>query len=224
MDEKGNAGSVCFVEDYMHPISIARKVMEETPHVMLAGEGAEKFAASQGFNKVNLLTKKAEDAWIKWSKKKNYHTAINRENHDTISSLAIDKNGNLSGACTTSGLGYKIHGRVGDSPIIGAGLYVDNEVGACAATGLGELVMKTLGSFLVVELMRQGKTAQAACEEAILRIVEKNRNAIRRVQVCYIAISKNGEVGSYGIHGGFDYALSTASKTELIESDYHIKF
>ena len=223
MDENGDAGAVCFVKDYLHPISIARKVMEETPHVMLAGKGAELFAESQGFEKTNLLTSRAEAAWQTWMKKKDYHPIINRENHDTISSLAIDQNGNISGACTTSGLGYKMHGRVGDSPIIGAGLYVDNEVGACAATGLGELVMKTLGSFLVVELMRQGRSPAEACKEAIMRIVAKNKDILEDVQVCYIAVSKDGQVGSYSIHEGFDYALSTGDKNELIKSEYFVK-
>ncbi len=216
MDETGNAGSVCFLQHIENPISVARKVMDDTPHVMLAGDGALKFALDNGFAKKNLLTPESEKAWREWLKTANYKPVINVENHDTIGLLAMDKNGDLSGACTTSGLAYKMHGRVGDSPIIGAGLYVDNEVGAATATGMGELMMKTLGSFLVVELMRQGATAQEACQEAVMRIVRKLD--YKDMQVGYLAIDKAGNTGAYAIHPGFNYALMRGDKNDLIDA------
>lgn len=215
MNEKGDAGSVCFLQHIENPISVARKIMEDTPHVMLAGEGALQFALANGFEKKKLLTEKAKAAWQKWLKESKYTLPVNIENHDTIGALALDEHGDLSGACTTSGLAYKMHGRVGDSPIIGAGLFVDNEVGAATATGVGELVMKTLGSFLVVELMRQGASAQAACEEAVSRIVKKLN--YKDMQVGYLAIDKKGNHGAYSIHNGFNYALTKKGKTELID-------
>ena len=195
MDETGNCGSVSFLQHIKHPISVARKIMDETPHVMLSGLGALQFALENGFTKENLLTSKAKKKWQDWLKKSEYKPIINVENHDTIGLLALDKKGNISGACTTSGLSWKMHGRVGDSPIIGAGMYVDNEVGGCCATGLGEAVMKTLGSFLIVELMKQGASPQEACEEAIARII-KNQN-YKNMQIGYIAINKKGEHGSF---------------------------
>jgi len=215
MNEQGDAGSVCFLQHIENPISVARKVMEKTPHVMLAGEGALQFALDNGFEKRDLLTKKAKESWQKWLKESQYVLPVNIENHDTIGTLALDQQGNLSGACTTSGLAYKMHGRVGDSPIIGAGLFVDNEVGAATATGVGELVMKTLGSFLVVELMRQGASAQAACEEAVNRIVKKLD--YKDMQVGYLAVDKKGNHGAYCIHPGFNYALTKKGKTELVD-------
>lgn len=217
MNEKGDAGSVCFLQNIVNPISVARKVMEDTPHVMLAGEGAQQFALANGFKKTNLLTEKGKEDWQKWLNESNYTVPINIENHDTIGTLALDQHGDLSGACTTSGLAYKMHGRVGDSPIIGAGLFVDNEIGAATATGMGELVMKTLGSFLVVELMRQGATAQEACEEAVSRIV--NKLAFKDMQVGYLAIDKKGNHGAYCIHPGFNYALTKKGKTKLIDCE-----
>ncbi len=216
MDETGNAGSVCFLQHIENPISVARKVMDDTPHVMLAGEGALKFALENGFEKKKLLTADSEKAWREWLVKSEYKPIINVENHDTIGLLAMDKNGDLSGACTTSGLAYKMHGRVGDSPIIGAGLYVDNEVGAATATGMGELMMKTLGSFLVVELMRQGASAQEACQEAVMRIIRKLD--YKDMQVGYLAIDKTGNMGAYAIHPGFNYAVMQGGKNELIDA------
>ncbi len=221
MDETGNAGSVCFLQDIENPISVARKVMDDTPHVMLAGEGALQFALANGFTKKNLLTPESEKAWKEWTIKSEYKPIINVENHDTIGLLAMDNKGDLSGACTTSGLAYKMHGRVGDSPIIGAGLYVDNEVGAATATGMGELMMKTLGSFLVVELMRQGASAQQACEEAIMRIVKKLD--YKNLQVGYLAIDKAGNVGAYAIQPGFNYAIMRGDKNELVDAKAYLK-
>ena len=207
MDSDGNAGSVGFLQNIKHPISVARKVMEETDHVMLAGKGALKFALKNGFKRENLLTEESRKGWLEWKKNNRIKESWGpNDDHDTITSLAQDNEGNLSGACTTSGLAYKLHGRVGDSPIIGAGMYVDNEVGASGATGVGELVMKTCGSFLVVELMRQGYSAMEACNEAVDRII-KQEDGKTKLQVGYIALGKDGSIGYASIQKGFQYAL-----------------
>jgi len=221
MDHYGNCGSVVYLKDIKHAISVARMVMEKTPHVMLAGDGAKKFAISMGFKKENLLTEKSKKDWIKWKENEEYNPIINIENHDTIGMLAIDKNKNISGGCTTSGLAYKMQGRVGDSPIIGSGLFIDNEVGGAVATGLGEEVLKTVGSFLVVELMRQGATPQEACEEGIARIV-KNQN-YKEMQIGYLAINKKGEHGAYAVHNGFDYALYQNGTNQMINAQAFAK-
>jgi N4-(beta-N-acetylglucosaminyl)-L-asparaginase len=222
MDEEGNCGSVAFLQHIKHPISVARLVMEKTPHVMLVGEGALQFALSQGFKKEKMLTPKAEKAWREWLKKAEYKPKVNIENHDTISMLALDAAGNMAGACTTSGMAFKMHGRVGDSPIIGAALFVDNEVGGACATGLGEAVMKTVGSHLVVELMRQGLTPTQACQEAVERIVRKQKN-YQDLQVGYLALNKQGEYGAYCIHPGFNFAVHNGTTNTLIDSTSHVK-
>ncbi len=223
MDSKGNYGAVVCVQNIMHVISVARKVMEETPHVLLAGKGAEQFAVSQGFQRENLLTEKSKKAWEKWKEKSEYKPIINIENHDTIGMLAIDKDGNISGACTTSGLAYKMAGRVGDSPVIGSGLFIDNEIGGATATGLGEEVLKTVGSFLIVELMRQGRTPQEACEEAIGRIVNKPNSNYENFQVGYIAVNKQGEYGAYSIHEHFSYNLYKDKENKNYKSKFFNK-
>lgn len=223
MDQHGNCGAVVYLEGIVHAVSVARKVMEDTPHVMLAGKGAQEFALSQGFEIEDLLTEASKKAWEEWKVKSEYKPIINIENHDTIGMLAIDKNGDISGACTTSGLAFKMAGRVGDSPIIGSGLFVDNEIGACVATGLGEEVVKTVGSFLVVELMRQGKTPQEACEEAISRIVNKPNSNYKNFQVGYIAVNKQGVTGSYAIHQYFSMTKYQDGINEQIQSDYYNK-
>jgi len=222
MDEKGNCGSVVFLQHIKNPIAVARKVMEKTPHVMLAGEGALRFALANGFKKEKLLTAQSEKDWKEWLKTARYKPIVNIENHDTISMLALDKNGNMSGACTTSGLAYKMHGRVGDSPIIGAGLYVDNEVGGACATGLGELVMRVLGSYLVVELMRQGNSPKEACRMAVERIVKKHGD-LKDLQVGFIALNKQGEYGGYCIQKGFNYALYMDGKNRMEDAEPYMK-
>lgn len=223
MDKDGNYGAVMCVQHITHVISLARKVMEETPHVIMVGEGAEQFAYAQGFKKENLLTEASKRAWEKWKEQSVYQPIINIENHDTIGMLAIDKDGDISGACTTSGLAYKMAGRVGDSPVIGSGLFIDNEVGGCTATGMGEEVLKTVASFLVVELMRQGKSPQDACEEAIKRIVEKAGDRYTAFQVGLIAVNKQGEIGAYCIHKWFNYTVYTDEKNINYPSDFYIK-
>lgn len=223
MNKDGDCGSVVAMENVVHAISVARKVMEDTPHVMLAGKGAEDFAVSTGQKRVKLLTDKSRKEWEAWKKEANYQPIINIENHDTIGMLGMDHDGNIAGACTTSGLGYKMNGRVGDSPIIGAGLFVDNEVGGCVATGMGEEVVKTVGSFLVVELMRQGKSPQEACEEAIRRIIDKPNSNYRNFQVAYIALNKKGETGSYCIHEGFSMSKFQNGKNENIVSNFAVR-
>ena len=212
MDSTGNAGSVAFLQNIKHPVSVARKVMEETKHVMLVGEGARQFAVSNGFEEINLLTEQSEKDWKKWLKERREMTP--HETHDTLSVLVQDKMGDLAGACTTSGWAYKMHGRVGDSPIIGAGLFVDNEIGCAAATGLGEEVIKTTGSFLVVELMRQGYDPTQACKEALNRVI-KAHNGQPDFQIGYIALRKDGEIGSACLKWSFEYALARGGENKL---------
>lgn len=221
MDSQGNCGSVCFLQGIKHPISVARAVMEKTPHVILAGEGALQFAKANGFQTENLLTKASKKEWQKWQKESKYKPIINIENHDTIGMLAMDANGDIAGACTTSGLAFKMKGRVGDSPIIGAGLYVDNEIGAATATGMGEAVLRSVGSFLVVELMRQGRSPAEACKEAVMRIVRKQ--SFEDIQVGYLAINKKGEYGAFCIHEGFQYVTSSGKTTKLKASAFHLE-
>ena len=226
MDEFSNIGSVACLEYIKHPISVARAVMEKTPHVMLVGKGALQFALSQGFKKENLLVEASEKEWKEWLKTSQYKPIANVENHDTIGMIALDANGNLSGACTTSGMAFKMHGRVGDSPIIGAGLYVDNEIGAATATGHGEEVIRITGCHLVVELMRQGLSPQKACEEAVMRIVKLTKNRgkeLKDIQVGFIALNKKGEYGSYCVQGGFNYAVYDTSGNRLIDVNYFLK-
>lgn len=219
MDEKGNCGSVAFLQNILHPISVARRVMEKTPHVMLVGQGAYDFAVQQGFEKQELLTPEAEQAWKNWLISQGKPEPINRLNHDTIGMVAMDEAGNLSGACTTSGAAWKLHGRVGDSPIIGAGMYVDNEVGGAAATGWGEAVIKICGSFLVVEFMRQGHSPSKACEMAVDRLISKNPN-YKEIQIGFIALNKQGETGAFCLQGGFDYAVyDKVNGSRLLKSE-----
>lgn len=233
MDHLGNCGAVLALEQIKHPISVARLVMEKTPHVMLAGDGALQFALEQGFKKENLLTESSKKAWQEWLKTSKYEPISNIENklydkaapeklpgnqynHDTIGMLALDSFGNLSGACTTSGMAYKLHGRIGDSPIIGAGLYVDNEIGGATATGVGEEVVRNVGSFLVVELMRQGYPPEEACKEAVMRIIKKKKELTKNLQVGFLALNKNGNYGAYAIQKGFTYAVCDQHQQDLI--------
>jgi isoaspartyl peptidase/L-asparaginase-like protein (Ntn-hydrolase superfamily) len=209
MNEQGDCGSVAFLQHIENPISVARLVMEQSPHVMMVGEGALQFALAKGIPKKDLLTEKAKQEWQKWRAKHPeavQEREINVENHDTIGLIALDQQGNLSGACTTSGLAWKLHGRVGDSPIIGAGLYVDNEIGAATATGVGEAVIRAVGSFLVVEFMRQGHSPGDACRLATERVIARNPDW-KQVQVGFIALNKQGQVGGYSIQPGFEYAV-----------------
>ena len=228
MDADYNCGAVAAIEHIAHPISVARRVMERTPHVLLVGDGALQFALEQGFKKENLLTPESEQAWHEWLKTAKYQPSINGEvhdygkagrpggagNHDTIGMLALDARGRLAGACTTSGMAWKMRGRVGDSPIIGAGLYVDGEIGGATSTGVGEEVIRNAGSFLVVELMRQGRSPQEACKEAVLRIIKRRPEASKTLQVGFLAMNRAGEVGAYAIQRGFSYAVCDAKKQD----------
>ena len=225
MDKNNDCGSVSFLQNIKNPISVARLVMEKTPHIMLSGKGAYDFAIEQGFKSQNLLTKKSKDAWEKWKKSSDYKPVINIENHDTISMLLIDENQDLFGACTTSGAAWKLHGRVGDSPIIGAGLFLDNDIGAAAATGLGEAVIRTSGSAMVVEVMRQGASPLEACKEIVNRIskIHKNRPEWEYLQVGFIAVNKQGEHAGYSLKKGFNYALHDTKNQKMIDAKYEIE-
>ena len=222
MDHTGNCGSIMCVENITNVAALARKVMEDTPHVIMVGKGAEELALASGFTSEKLLTEESEKAWKEWLKTSDYKPIINIENHDTIGMLGLDKEGNISGACTTSGLAYKMKGRVGDSPVIGSGLFIDNTIGGAAATGMGEEVIKTVGSFLIVELMRNGMTPQEACEEAVRRIVTSNPNHIN-FQVAYIAINKKGETGCYCIHPGFKMMHYSNQENKPIVAGSYLK-
>ena len=219
MDENGNTGAVLALEHIVHAVSVARKVMEKTPHVQIAGLGALQFALTQGFLKENLLTEASKKEWEKWKADNKY---IPLEWHDTIGILALDAAGNLSGACTTSGLAWKMHGRVGDSPIIGAGLFVDNEVGAACSTGLGEANIKVCGTHTVVEMMRRGANPTEACQEAVNRITKKQKN-YKDFQVAFLALNKKGEAGSFAIQKGFQYAMTNPTASALIDGISLIK-
>lgn len=223
-------GSVAFLEHILHPISVAKLVMQKTPHVMLAGEGALQFALANGFTKTNLLTSESEKDWKEWLKSAEYKPVINSEkmtgdknNHDTIGMIAIDSSGNVGGACTTSGLAYKMHGRVGDSPIIGAGLYADSDVGAATATGTGEEVMRTCGSHTIVELMRQGYSPERACKKAVERIIKRNPGRAKTLQVGFIALNKKGEFGAYAIQKGFNYAVKSEKEEKIYDAKYFME-
>ncbi|MBR9999081.1 MAG: N(4)-(beta-N-acetylglucosaminyl)-L-asparaginase [Cyclobacteriaceae bacterium] len=221
MDEKGNAGAVTYLQHIKHPISVARKVMEKTPHVMLTGDGALQFALEQGFEKENLLTDHAEKVWKEWASEER----VKPGNHDTIGILALDDKGNICGACSTSGLAFKMPGRVGDSPIIGAGMYVDNEIGGACATGVGELVMKIVGSYMIVEMMRQGNSPLQACRLAVERIIRKYPEIKKNgdTQVGFLALNKQGEVGGYSVRKDYSIAVSEQTRTYLINPDFHIR-
>ena len=222
MDENGNAGSVVFLEHIMHPISVARLVMEKTPHVVLAGDGALQFALVQGFKKENLLTDQAKKAYAEWLQKSNYKPPISEKNHDTIGLLVMDASGNISGGCSKSGAAWKMHGRVGDSPLIGAGLYVDNEFGAATATGLGETVIKIAGSFLVVEFMRGGKSPQDACRMTVERLIKKNPQYKNDSSFLagFIALDKAGDVGAFSYKKGLQYTLHKNGVNKIFDADY----
>ena len=230
MDGDGSCGAVAALEHIAHPISVARAVMEKTPHVLLVGAGALQFALEQGFKNEELLTPESRKAWQEWLKTQHYAPVVNAEtktygkkaplpggkdNHDTIGMLALDAHGHLAGACTTSGMAWKLRGRVGDSPIVGAGLYVDDAVGAATSTGVGEEVIRNAGSFLVVELMRQGRTPQEACHEACRRVAQK-RKSKDDFQVGFLAINRAGDVGAWSLQPGFSYAVCDAAKQDAL--------
>lgn len=239
MDEKANCGAVGALEQILHPVSVARKIMETTPHVLLVGDGARKFAVENGFDlREQTLSEDARQAYEKWLKKSEYKPQINIENkkesgpfapaffddrsvnHDTLGVVAMDAAGDLSGAVTTSGMAFKIHGRVGDSPIIGAGLFVDNEVGAATSTGVGEEVIRICGTHLVVENMRRGDSPEIACKKAVERVIKRDKEKAREMQVAFLALNKKGEYGAWAIQKGFVFAVKSQEEEKLIPSKY----
>jgi N4-(beta-N-acetylglucosaminyl)-L-asparaginase len=246
MDEHANCGSVGGIEQIKHAVSVARKIMEATPHIMLVGEGAQQFAIENGFTKESKqLSPGAENAYNEWLKTSEYKPVINIENqpagqagkkqngpfapaffddgspnHDTMGLVALDASGNMSGAVTTSGMAFKIHGRVGDSPIIGAGLFVDNEVGAATSTGVGEEVIRICGTHLVVEYMRRGNSPEMACRKAVDRIVKRDPDKAKTLQVGFLALNKNGQYGAYAIQEGFVFCVKSNGEERIIPSKY----
>lgn len=226
MNWNSQCGSVGCVEGIAHPISVARHVMEHTQHVMLVGEGAKKYALKNKFDTIKTPLPEVKKEWQKWKKEQEKlakRPEVNHENHDTIGLLAIDRQGRISGACTTSGWAYKIPGRLGDSPLIGAGLFVDQEVGGAVATGLGEAIIRIAGSHTVVELMRNGKTPQEACEEAVNRIIRKHSD-LTGLQCAFIAIDKFGNVGAHSVFNGFNYALKTTKEDKMVDATFDRKW
>lgn len=243
MDWKARIGSVICVENIHNPISLARLVLEDTEHTILAGDGAYDFALKNGFKPENLLTEESIRRFREWKAsgsnsaeeihtddfllKKNKLSKINDDgNHDTIGMVAIDKDGHVSAACTTSGMAWKLHGRVGDSPIIGSGLYVDGEIGGAASTGRGEECIRACGSFLIVELMRNGKSPIEACRLACERVYKlnllSNINRDHVYQVGFIALNVKGEYGAYSVRDGFQYALYKGGENKLYDSEYYL--
>lgn len=238
MDENGNCGSVMALEHIMHAVLVARRVMEKTPHVQLVGDGALQFALQEGFEKMNLLTEQSEKAWREWLKTsrydpmttiREYQKAMGTDqspypwpspvlNHDTIGMLALDKQGNLGGACTTSGMAFKMHGRVGDSPIVGAGLFVDNEVGAASATGVGEEVVRICGAHTIIESMRHGMSPDEACREAVRRIIKRRSPTPEDLQVGFLAINRKGEHGGFAVRKGFTYCVTDHQGSTVVDA------
>lgn len=248
MDHKANIGAVAGLERIKHPVSVARKVMEKTPHVILVGAGAQQFALENGFQLENgELSESAKEAYSEWLKKSEYKPVINIENlpagqagkkqngpfapnffedgtanHDTMGLVAMDMSNNLSGAVTTSGMAFKLHGRVGDSPIIGAGLFVDNEVGAATSSGTGEEVIRICGTHLVVEFMRQGYSPEMACKKAVQRIVKRDKEKAKTLQVGFLALNKKGQYGAYAIQKGFVFSVKSNRENVIHPSKYLI--
>ena len=226
MDGNGDCGAVSFLERIKHPVSVARKVMETTPHVLLSGEGAQQFAVANGFPlESGQLSPDAEKEWKKWLEKSKYKPEVNIENkhasiptpyffddgspnHDTMGTIALGSDGKLAGMVTTSGMAFKIRGRVGDSPIIGAGLFVDNEVGAATSSGVGEEVIRICGTHTVVEQMRAGRSPEDACKEAVRRVVKREPSKAKELQVGFVALSGTGEVGAFAVQKGFTYTVT----------------
>ncbi len=219
MDGKtAGIGGVSALEGVATAAAVARKVMEKTRHVLLTGAGAKAFALSQGFAARDLLTAESKAQWQLWRSKRPDGPLL--DNHDTIGMLVLGRRGHLAGACTTSGLAWKMPGRVGDSPLIGHGLFVDDDVGAAAATGVGEEVIRIAGSHTVVEMMRAGRSPQQACEAACRRIITTNLKRRGRKDVpadAFIAVDRRGRTGACAVHQGWHrYALTRNGKTKLL--------
>lgn len=221
MDHDSRCGSVAFLEDIIHPIDVARAIMDKTPHVMLVGEGAQKWALENGFSKVtfDVPVPPVQKEYEEWLIKSEYKTGVNVENHDTIGMLALDASGRIAGACTTSGMAYKIRGRVGDSPIIGAGLFIDGDIGGATATGVGEAIIRTAGCSSVVEAMRRGASPEEACYDIVQRILKKHPGA-NGMQVGFLALNTAGEYGGYSVYNGFNYALRTKYRNEMVDAKF----
>lgn len=223
MDGQGNCGSVAAVDGINHPITLARIVMEKTPHVMIVGDGAQELALQHGFVVEDLLSPDSKREYEEWLAKKEEYKPFHNpgEQHDTIGILAIDASNRIAGACSTSGMAYKLPGRVGDSPIIGAGLFVDDEVGAATATGNGEEMIRISGSHLIVERMRMGDSPQEACEEAIRRVIHKYGDAAKDIPVSFLAIDRDGRIGAWSTTPGFVYTIATTGKPIEVVSVGH---
>lgn len=215
-----SCGGVAAVENVVHVAALARRVMEKTPNVLLVGEGARLFAVEQGFPLQSLSTPESLAEWQRMRPIPQSPTNVREKGHDTVTVLALDRKGTLGGACSTSGLPHKLPGRVGDSPLIGSGLYVDDTAGAAGATGVGEEIIRIGGSHLIVETMRAGRSAQEACEFAVRRV---NQLAVRRgvhpAQVSFLALDAKGRPGAACTAGAnFEYAVGRGSNVQLVKA------
>jgi N4-(beta-N-acetylglucosaminyl)-L-asparaginase len=240
-----SSGAVAALQHIMHPAQVALKVMRRSDHALLVGEGALEFARAHGFKEQELLTDEARELWLKWketlSDQDDWIAPTNApttqggaadrvrtpDMHGTINCDAVDLHGNLGGVTSTSGLAFKIPGRVGDSPIIGAGLYVDNAVGAAGSTGRGEAVIKDCGAFLAVEYLRQGKSPTEACLAVLQRIVDhvtearlKHPDGRPNFDVNMYALTKDGRFGAASIWSGAQYAVYSEGRNRLEESAF----
>ncbi len=226
------AGSVAVLRDIRNPISVARRVMERTHHVMLAGDEARRFALEQGFEPEDLLTEESGRRWRAWKRDEGRRTfwkepggaadaswapgaaPAPERSHDTVGLIVRDPRGSLCAALSTSGLGWKLPGRVGDSPLVGCGLYADDEAGAAAATGVGEAIIRAAGCHAVVEAMRRGRTPAQACRDVVRRILRRDPGRDRRV--AFIAVARDGSCGAAASDPKFSYALFRDGKTTLV--------
>lgn len=217
MTHEGRCGAVAALENIEHPVSVARAIMEKTPHILLAGNGAYQFARDIGHQHKNLLTLEAQESYEKWSESEPAAPRhADQDNHDTICILALDSYGKMAGCCTTSGLAWKMHGRVGDSPIIGAGLYVNGNIGAAAVTGYGELAMRSLAAYRTALLLRDGLSPSEATKKCILQIIEEIPGA-SELQLALLALTPDGRFGGYSILPGFQIAAYSQGENRLID-------
>jgi isoaspartyl peptidase/L-asparaginase-like protein (Ntn-hydrolase superfamily) len=215
-----SCGAVAGVENIRHPAALARRVMEKTPHILLVGDGARIFALEQGFPLATLNTPESVAEWEKRRRKKlKLPEPAAEKGHDTVAVLARDSTGSLGGVCTTSGLALKLPGRVGDSPLIGHGLYVDNTAGAAGGTGTGEEIIRIGGSMMVVEAMRAGRSAQEACELAIRKVNSvAGRRGVHPEEVAFLALDARGRIGAACTERtNFQYAVARPGSMELLK-------
>lgn len=216
MDHNLNVGSVAGLEHILHPVSVARSIMEKSNCTSIVGEGALEFALNQGYERTNLLTSKADIEWQEWLNNKHYKRSPDFNHTDTVATLAIDKFGNMSGATSSGGVAFKEPQSIYDSAVIGAGLFVDNEIGAAVATGGTGDAIRVAGAHLVVELLRQGKNPQEACFEAVERIFRYRADKMDNNNIAFLALTKKGVYGGFSLQSGFTFAVQNTEGRFLV--------